>query len=64
MKSLVSLTALGRRARCGTAQAQQISVKIGVMSDMSSLYADIDRPGLDRGGQAGDRRLHARPIRT
>ena len=30
---------------CGTAQAQQINVKIGVLSDMSSLYADIGGPG-------------------
>ena len=33
------------RLACGTAQAQQINVKIGVMSDMSSLYADIGGPG-------------------
>jgi branched-chain amino acid transport system substrate-binding protein len=30
---------------CGIAQAQQINVKIGVLSDMSSLYADIGGPG-------------------
>ena len=30
---------------CGAAQAQQVNVKIGVLSDMSSLYADIGGPG-------------------
>ena len=30
---------------CGTASAQQINVKIGVLSDMSSLYADVGGPG-------------------
>jgi branched-chain amino acid transport system substrate-binding protein len=29
----------------GSAQAQQVNVKIGVLSDMSSLYADIGGPG-------------------
>jgi branched-chain amino acid transport system substrate-binding protein len=45
MKSLVSLAALAAALACGTAQAQQITVKIGVMSDMSSLYSDIAGPG-------------------
>jgi branched-chain amino acid transport system substrate-binding protein len=45
MKSLVSLTALALAIAAGSAQAQQISVKIGVMSDMSSLYADLAGPG-------------------
>ena len=45
MKSLVSLAALAVALASGTAQAQQINVKIGVMSDMSSLYADIGGPG-------------------
>ena len=30
---------------CGAANAQQVNVKIGVLSDMSSLYADIGGPG-------------------
>jgi branched-chain amino acid transport system substrate-binding protein len=30
---------------CGGANAQQVNVKIGVLSDMSSLYADIGGPG-------------------
>jgi branched-chain amino acid transport system substrate-binding protein len=44
MKSLVSLAALAAVLASGTAQAQQ-TIKIGVMSDMSSLYADIGGPG-------------------
>src|SRR2546423_1788201 len=45
MKHLVSLAALAAALACGPAQAQQVNVKIGVMSDMSSLYADIGGPG-------------------
>src|SRR5438045_3112733 len=45
MKHLVSLAALAAALACGSAQAQQLNVKIGVMSDMSSLYADIGGPG-------------------
>jgi branched-chain amino acid transport system substrate-binding protein len=30
---------------CGAANAQQVNIKIGVLSDMSSLYADIGGPG-------------------
>jgi branched-chain amino acid transport system substrate-binding protein len=45
MKALVSLAALAAALACGTAQAQQLNVKIGVLSDMSSLYADIGGPG-------------------
>ncbi|MGB9385516.1 MAG: ABC transporter substrate-binding protein, partial [Pseudolabrys sp.] len=30
---------------CGGANAQQVNVKIGVLSDMSSLYADVGGPG-------------------
>ncbi len=30
---------------CGTAAAQQINVKVGVLTDMSSLYADDTGPG-------------------
>jgi branched-chain amino acid transport system substrate-binding protein len=44
MKSLVSLAALAAVLASGAAQAQQ-TIKIGVMSDMSSLYADIGGPG-------------------
>ncbi len=42
---LLGLAALTAALACGTAQAQQITVKIGVLSDMSSLYADIGGPG-------------------
>ena len=45
MKSRFILAALAAVLACGTAQAQQINVKIGVLSDMSSLYADIGGPG-------------------
>ena len=40
MKRLMSLAALGVVLACGTAAAQQMNVKIGVLTDMSSLYAD------------------------
>jgi branched-chain amino acid transport system substrate-binding protein len=30
---------------CGTATAQQLNVKVGVLTDMSSLYADVTGPG-------------------
>ena len=45
MKNILSLAALAAALACGSAQAQQLTVKIGVMSDMSSLYADIGGPG-------------------
>jgi branched-chain amino acid transport system substrate-binding protein len=45
MKRLLSLTALAVVLAAGSAQAQQLNVKIGVLSDMSSLYADIGGPG-------------------
>ena len=45
MKRLTSLAAFSAALMCGTANAQQVTVKIGVMSDMSSLYADIGGPG-------------------
>jgi branched-chain amino acid transport system substrate-binding protein len=37
--------ALAAALACGTASAQQINVKIGVLTDMSSLYSDIGGPG-------------------
>jgi len=40
MKRTFVLAALAALLACGTAQAQQIDVKIGVLTDMSSLYAD------------------------
>jgi branched-chain amino acid transport system substrate-binding protein len=45
MKHLVSMVALAAALACGSAQAQQQTVKIGVMSDMSSLYSDIGGAG-------------------
>jgi branched-chain amino acid transport system substrate-binding protein len=44
MKHLVSMAALAAALACGSAQAQT-TVKIGVMSDMSSLYSDIGGAG-------------------
>jgi len=43
MKRLLGITALAVVLAAGAAQAQ--TVKIGVLSDMSSLYADIGGPG-------------------
>ncbi len=45
MKKILGLAALAAMLSCGAANAQQINVKIGVLSDMSSLYADIGGPG-------------------
>jgi branched-chain amino acid transport system substrate-binding protein len=45
MKRTFILAALAAALSCGAAHAQQINVKIGVLSDMSSLYADIGGPG-------------------
>jgi branched-chain amino acid transport system substrate-binding protein len=40
MKKYLGLTALAIALACSSASAQQINVKIGVLTDMSSLYAD------------------------
>ena len=45
MKRTIGLAALAVMLACGTASAQQINVKIGVLSDMSSLYSDIGGAG-------------------
>ncbi len=45
MKRTLGLAALAAVLACGGANAQQVNVKIGVLSDMSSLYADIGGPG-------------------
>jgi branched-chain amino acid transport system substrate-binding protein len=45
MKRTLGLAALAAVLVCSAANAQQINVKIGVLSDMSSLYADIGGPG-------------------
>src|SRR4249919_3037972 len=45
MKRTMSLAALAVILTCGTSSAQQVNVKIGVLTDMSSLYADATGPG-------------------
>jgi len=45
MRKSLGLAALAAILLCGTASAQQINVKIGVLTDMSSLYADDTGPG-------------------
>src|SRR4249919_3563296 len=45
MRKTLGLAAFAAVLACGAASAQQLNVKIGVMSDMSSLYADIGGPG-------------------
>ena len=44
-RASMSLTASAVILACGTAIAQQVNVKIGVLTDMSSLYADATGPG-------------------
>ena len=45
MKRMFGLTALAVILACGSAAAQQVNVKVGVLTDMSSLYADATGPG-------------------
>ena len=45
MRKLWSLAATCAALACAPAQAQDINVKIGVLSDMSSLYADLGGAG-------------------
>ncbi len=45
MKRMMSLAALAFALASGSATAQQVNVKIGVLTDMSSLYADATGPG-------------------
>jgi branched-chain amino acid transport system substrate-binding protein len=45
VKRTMSLAALAVVLACGTTSAQQLNVKIGVLTDMSSLYADDTGPG-------------------
>src|SRR5664279_270039 len=45
MKRTIGFAALTFALACGTASAQQINVKVGVLTDMSSLYADDTGPG-------------------
>jgi branched-chain amino acid transport system substrate-binding protein len=45
MQKTLGLVALAAVLACGAASAQQVNVKIGVLSDMSSLYSDVGGPG-------------------
>jgi len=45
MRRTIGLAALAAVLACGGASAQQVNVKIGVLSDMSSLYSDIGGAG-------------------
>ena len=45
MRKTLGLAAFAAVLACGAASARQVNVKIGVLSDMSSLYADIGGPG-------------------
>ncbi len=45
MRKVLGLAAIAAVLGCGAANVQQVNVKIGVLSDMSSLYADIGGPG-------------------
>src|SRR5499433_2657430 len=45
MRKTLALAALAAVLACGAAYAQKVSVKVGVLSDMSSLYADIGGAG-------------------
>jgi branched-chain amino acid transport system substrate-binding protein len=45
MMRLLSFAILGIAFGCGSAAAQQTNVKIGVLTDMSSLYADLGGQG-------------------
>ena len=44
MRRFMGLAALAAVLACG-ANAQQVNIKIGVLSDMSSLYSDIGGAG-------------------
>jgi branched-chain amino acid transport system substrate-binding protein len=45
MRKTIGLAALAAALACGSANAQQLNVKIGVLTDMSSLYSDVGGPG-------------------
>jgi len=45
MRKFLGLAALAAVLACGSASAQQVNVKIGVLTDMASLYADDTGPG-------------------
>ena len=45
MRKILWFAALTAALACSGANAQQVNVKIGVLSDMSSLYSDVGGPG-------------------
>jgi len=45
MRKTLGLAALVAALACSGAYAQQVNVKIGVLTDMSSLYSDVGGPG-------------------
>jgi branched-chain amino acid transport system substrate-binding protein len=45
MNRLLSVAALGALLACSGAHAQQVTVKIGILNDMSSVYSDAGGPG-------------------
>src|SRR5215831_6768363 len=45
MKRLLSFAALAAALAVTSAQAQRVTVKIGILNDMSSVYADAGGPG-------------------
>jgi branched-chain amino acid transport system substrate-binding protein len=45
MRKTFAVAALATALMCGSALAQQMTVKIGVLTDMNSLYADDTGPG-------------------
>ena len=53
--------AFAAAALFGTAAQAQVNVKIGVMNDMSGLYADISGPGAVAGGKTGRGGLRSPP---
>jgi branched-chain amino acid transport system substrate-binding protein len=64
LKTLVAALAVGLGATGAFAQSNTGPVKIGFITDMSSLYADIDGPAggeMIKMGRAGFRRQGAGP---
>ena len=52
---IAGAVALGLVAQPAVAQVSDEVIKIGVLTDMSSLYSDINGPGAVGGGADGDR---------
>ena len=60
MKRLMSLAALGVVLACGTAAAQQVNVKIGVLTNMSEPLCGCDRHRIRDCCQDGGNGFHER----